>query len=125
MGDAIALAISPYRTGGVSRINGRGQQSGDNMAKRTAPMAAKSSQKVSKASFGTIKKQAKERPVAEKGATKKAKRPSNAAATLTGREARREERFRELVAWYMLQGVDEATAKRRAQDEMHDDPQKE
>ena len=55
---------------------------------------------------------------------KNAKRPSNA-ATLTGREARREERFRELVAWYTLQGVDEATAKRRAQDEMHDDPQKE
>jgi hypothetical protein len=87
-------------------------------------MAAKSSQKVSKASFGPIKKQAKERPVAEDAATKKAKRPSNA-ATLTGREARREERFRELVAWYTLQGVDEATAKRRAQDEMHDDPHKE
>jgi hypothetical protein len=65
-----------------------------------------------------MKKQAKETPVAEKAATKKAKRPFNAAATL-GRQARREERFRELVAWYILQGVDEATAKRRAQDEMH------
>jgi hypothetical protein len=70
-----------------------------------------------------MKKQAKETPVAEKAATKKAKRPFNAAATL-GRQARREERFRELVAWYILQGVDEATAKRRAQDEMHDDHEK-
>jgi hypothetical protein len=44
--------------------------------------------------------------------------------TLTGREARSQERFRELVAWYMLQGVDEATARRRAQDEIDDDPRK-
>jgi hypothetical protein len=29
-----------------------------------------------------------------------------------------------LVAWYMLQGADGATAKRRAQDETHDDLQK-
>jgi hypothetical protein len=35
-----------------------------------------------------------------------------------------EERFRELVAWYMLQGVDEATARRRAHDEIDDDPRK-
>jgi hypothetical protein len=88
------------------------------MAKCTARIAAKSSQKVSKASFRAIKKPA------ENAAMKNAKRPSNA-ATLTGREARREERFRDLVAWYILQGVDEASAKRRAQDEMHDDPQKE
>jgi hypothetical protein len=33
-----------------------------------------------------------------------------------------EERFRELVAWYMLQGVDEATARRRAHNEINDDP---
>jgi hypothetical protein len=92
------------------------------MAKRTARVAVKSSEKVSKTSFRAIKKQAKERPFAETAATRKAKRPFNAAATLTGREARRKERFRELVAWYMLQGVDEATAKHRAQDEMHDDP---
>jgi len=95
------------------------------MAKRATYMAAKSSQNVSKTSFRVIKKQTKERAVAEKAATKKAKRPSNTATTLIGREARREERFRELVAWYTLQGVDEATAKRRAHDEMHDDPQKE
>jgi hypothetical protein len=125
LGDAIALAASPYRTVGVSRINRRGRQSGDIMAKRTTCMAAtKSSQKVSKTSFRVIKKQTKERAVAEKAAARKAKPPSNTTATLIGREARREERFRELVAWYMLQGVDEATAKRRAQDEMHDDPQK-
>jgi hypothetical protein len=115
VGDAIALAASPYRTVGASRINGRGRQSGDIMAKRTTCMATKSSQKVSKTSFRVIKKQTKERAVAVKAATKKAKRPSKTAATLIGREARREERFRELVAWYMLQGVDEATAKRRAQ----------
>jgi hypothetical protein len=41
-----------------------------------------------------------------------------------GREARRKERFRELFAWYMLQGVDEATARRRAQDEIDNDPRK-
>ena len=95
------------------------------MAKGITYMATKSSPKVSKTSFRVIKKQTKERAVAEKAATKEAKRPSNTAATLIGREARREERFRELVAWYTLQGVDEATAKRRAHDEMHDDPQKE
>jgi hypothetical protein len=125
VGDAIALAASPYRTVGVGRINGRGPQSGDIMAKRTTCMATKSSQKMSKTSFRVIKNQTKERAVAEKAATKNAKRPSNAAATLIGRAARREERFRELVAWYTLQGVDEATAKRRAQGEMYDDPQKE
>ena len=35
-----------------------------------------------------------------------------------GRHARTEERFWELVAWYMLQGLDEATARRRAHDEI-------
>jgi hypothetical protein len=34
---------------------------------------------------------------------------------------RTEERFRELAAWYMLQGVDEATAHRRARKQMRDD----
>jgi hypothetical protein len=29
-----------------------------------------------------------------------------------------------LVAWYMLQGVDEATAHQRAGDEIDDDPRK-
>jgi hypothetical protein len=51
--------------------------------------------------------------------------PSDApTVTLTGRQARVEERFRELVAWYMLQCVYEATARRRAQDEIDDDPRK-
>jgi hypothetical protein len=40
------------------------------------------------------------------------------------REARRKERFRDLFTRYMLQGVDEATARRRAQDEIDDDPRK-
>jgi len=46
------------------------------------------------------------------------------ARTLKGREAVAEERFRELVAWYTLQGVDEATARERARDQMRDDPLK-
>jgi hypothetical protein len=44
--------------------------------------------------------------------------------SLTGRDARKEERFRELVAWHMLQNMDEATARRRAQEEMDDGPRK-
>jgi hypothetical protein len=44
--------------------------------------------------------------------------------SLTGRYARKEERFRELVAWHMLQNMDEATARRRAQEEMDDGPRK-
>jgi hypothetical protein len=39
-------------------------------------------------------------------------------------EAHRGERFRELVAWYMLQGLDEAAARRQAHDEIDDDPRK-
>ena len=44
--------------------------------------------------------------------------------SLKGREARAEERFRELVAWYMLQGMDEATARQLAQDEMDNQTRK-
>ena len=40
---------------------------------------------------------------------------------LKGREAIAEERFRELVAWYTLQGMDEATARKRARDQMGDE----
>ena len=71
----------------------------------------------SERAYRAIKKQAKARSAVEKALTK---RPT----TLVGREARMEERFRELVAWYMLQGVDEATARRRAHDEIDDDPRK-
>jgi hypothetical protein len=60
----------------------------------------KSSAKGSQVSFRAIKRQAKARAAAPK--------------ILVGREARTEERFRELVAWYMLQGADEVTARRRA-----------
>jgi hypothetical protein len=75
--------------------------------------------------FKSIKKQAKQRTAAEKGATKIVVPPSDPpTVTLTGRQARVEERFRELAAWYILQGVDEATARRRAQDEIDDDPRK-
>ena len=89
------------------------------MAKRTIK---KTSVKVSKTSFRAIKRQAKARVAAENKPTRSelAKAPK----TLIGREARTEERFQELVAWYMLQGLDQATARRRAHDEIDDDPRK-
>jgi hypothetical protein len=86
------------------------------MAKGAAGTITKSSRRVSRTSFRAIKKRAKERAAEEKGSSK--------VSALTGREARSQERFRELVAWYMLHGVDEATARRRAQDEMDDDRRK-
>jgi hypothetical protein len=49
---------------------------------------------------------------------------NSASGALTEREARAEEHFRELAAWYMLQGIDEATARRRAQDEIRDNSRK-
>jgi hypothetical protein len=52
------------------------------------------------------------------------KRVSQVPTTLIGREARAEERFRELVAWFMLQGVDEPRARQRACDEIDEDPRK-
>jgi hypothetical protein len=96
---------------------------GGNMAKRAAQTITKPSRKVSKASYRAIKKQAEERAAAEKAATKQ-RRSDTPSRTLTGREARSQERLGELVAWYMLQGADEATARRRAQDEIDDDPRK-
>jgi hypothetical protein len=93
------------------------------MAKRTARKATKPSRKSAKAYNRGITEQAKERAAAEKGATKE-RRSDTPSRTLAGREARNQERFRELVAWYMLQGVDEASARRRAQDEIDDDPRK-
>ena len=47
--------------------------------------------------------------------------PEKRPRTLKGREAVAEERFRELVAWYALQGMDEATARERAWRQMRDD----
>jgi hypothetical protein len=82
----------------------------------------KSSAKGSQVSFRAIKRQAKARSAAEKALTERVS--AKAPKTLVGREARTEERFRELVAWYMLQGADEATARRRARDEIDDDPRK-
>ena len=126
MGEQLRLAASPYRTVRVSRINDRGPtKRGYHGEAHDIHGSENQRQNVSKTSFRVIKRLTKEGAVAEKAATKNAKRPSNTATSLIGREARREERFRESVAWYTLQGVDEATAKRRAQDEMHDDPQKE
>jgi hypothetical protein len=94
------------------------------MAKRTTRTITKPSRKVSKASsYRAVKKHAKEKAAAEKVATKQ-RRSDTPSGTLTGREARSQERFRELVAWYMLQGADEATARRRAQDKIDDDRRK-
>jgi hypothetical protein len=75
------------------------------MAKRTTRKKTKS-RPVSNKSFRAIKKQAKEKAAAKKTATKRIAR-----AAPTGREARAKEHVREVAAWYMLQGVDEATAR--------------
>jgi hypothetical protein len=89
------------------------------MAKRTTK---KSPAKASRTSFRAIKRQANAGAAAGEAATKSAS--AKGPKKLVGREARAEERFRELVAWYMLQGVDEATAHQRAGDEIDDDPRK-
>ena len=82
---------------------------------------SKTSGKTSKA----IKQSAKEKAAAAKTVTKRIARRSDApTGALTEREARSEERLRELAAWHMLHGMDEATARRRAQEEMDDDPRK-
>ena len=54
-------------------------------------------------------------------AINKSPTPEKRPRKLKGREAIAEERFRELVAWYTLQGMDEATARERARDQMRDD----
>ena len=62
--------------------------------------------------------------VVNKPAKKNAVAKTSAAGPLTKSEARAEEHLRELAAWYMLQGIDEATARRRAQDEIRDNSRK-
>jgi hypothetical protein len=89
------------------------------MVKRTTK---EGSAKKSSTSFRAIKRQAKAGAVAKKESTKSG--PPRAPRTLIGPEAHRDERFRELVAWYMLQGLDETTARRHAHDEIDDDPRK-
>ena len=93
------------------------------MAKRKTRRITKRPRKGSKASFKAIRKQAKARATAEKASTRRAS-ADVPTGTLMGREARTKERFRELVAWYMLRGMDEGTAPRHAQDEMDDDSRK-
>jgi hypothetical protein len=59
----------------------------------------------------TTRTHAKKRVVAKKtqrGTTK-------ARVALAGTESQVQERLRELTAWYMLQGMDEETARERAQ----------
>ena len=90
-----------------------------NMAKRTARTPTKSSRKASKTSDKAIKNKGGHRESFDQRVSADA--PTGA---LMRREARGKERFRELFAWYMLQGVDEATARRRAQDEIDNDPRK-
>jgi len=62
--------------------------------------------------------------VVKKHAKKKAAAKKSTTGALIEPEDRAAEYVRELVAWYMLQGMDEATARRRAQDEMDCDPRK-
>ena len=65
------------------------------------------------------------RAAAKKTATKRlAQRYEAPTGSLKGREARAEERFRELAAWYVLQGMDESTARQLAQDEMDNETRK-
>jgi hypothetical protein len=96
---------------------------GDDMARRTARKRTKTSRKASKKSLKAVKKTAKAKAAA-KTATKRIVRGSDPA---TGGQTQRdptEERFRELVAWYVLEGVDETTARQRARQEMDNDLRK-
>jgi hypothetical protein len=47
--------------------------------------------------------------------------PRSVRVNQKGQEDRADERFRELTAWYTFQGIDEATARRRAREQMRDD----
>ena len=52
----------------------------------------------------------------KKVVAKKARRArTKARVALAGTQNQVQERLRELTAWYMLQGLDEATARKRAQ----------
>jgi hypothetical protein len=97
---------------------------GDDMAKRTARKIPKTSRKASKKSSKAVRKPAKAKTAATKTATKRIARRSHPA---TGGQLQRdptEEHFRELVAWYVLEGVDETTARQRARQEMDSDLRK-
>jgi hypothetical protein len=92
---------------------------GADMAKRTIRKKTKS-RTASSTSFRAIKKKAKEKAVvAKKTSTKRIARLAP-----TGREAKSDEHLREVAAWYRLQGVDEATARQLAQNEIDDDIRK-
>jgi hypothetical protein len=80
------------------------------MAKRTARKITQLSQKVSKTAIKAIKKH----PENKASAKKIAQQYNAQTGALTGCEGRAEERLRELAACYVLQGVDEATARQRA-----------
>ena len=81
------------------------------MAKRRKKARGKSSTKVSKTSFKAIKKLKKNGGARKSTATPSTSQPRS----LKGRDARS---FRELVAWHMLEGMDEAAARLRAGEEM-------
>ena len=74
--------------------------------------AKRKARKLSVSVATLVNKHAKKNAVANKSAT----------GALSEPEARVQEHLRELAAWYMLQGIDEATARRRAQDEIRDNP---
>jgi hypothetical protein len=75
--------------------------------------AKRKARKLSVSVATLVNKHAKKNAVANKSAT----------SALSEPEARVQEHLRELAAWYMLQGIDEATARRRAQDEIRDNPE--
>ena len=76
--------------------------------------AKRKARKLSVSAVTMVNKHAKKKGVANKSAT----------AALTEPEARAEEHLRELAAWYMLQGIDEARARRRAHDEIRNNSRK-
>ena len=74
--------------------------------------AKRKARKLSVSAAMLVNKHAKKNAVANKSAS----------GALSEPEARVQEHLRELAAWYMLQGIDETTARRRAQDEIRDNP---
>jgi hypothetical protein len=97
---------------------------GDDMARRTARKRTKTSRKASKKSLKAVKKPAKAKAAATKTATKRIARRSDLPIGGQTQRDPTEERFRELVAWYVLEGVDKTTARQRARQEMDSDLRK-
>jgi hypothetical protein len=93
--------------------------------KSAARKTSKTSEKQKKRTTA-IEKRVNEKAAAKKTTAERiARRDNTQTSALAGPEARAEERLRELATWYVLQGMDAATARQRARDEMmRDNPRK-